>query len=179
MFPIGGATPVIRAVPTEPRVVVPTLPQVIQPTMPLVQPTLPPLQPPVQPTLPPIQPTLPLPAQPTLPLVQPTQPPPAAPKARLAFTVRRGDRPEDNYIWIMNADGSGAKEILKRASEPTFSPDGSKIAFYQWTDGIFVANADGTEPKKILGESNAGYMSWSHDGRWIAFSVRTRSIFAK
>ncbi len=98
--------------------------------------------------------------------------PPAAPKGKLAFTVRRGDRPEDNFIWIMNADGTGAKEILKRASEPTFSPDGTKIAYYQWTDGIYVANADGTGAKKILGESNAGFLSWSHDGRWIAFSVR-------
>lgn len=75
-------------------------------------------------------------------------------------------------MWIMNADGTGAKELLKRSSEPAFSPDGTKIAFYRWTDGIFVANVDGTNEKKVLGESNSGYLSWSHDGRWIAFSVR-------
>ncbi len=129
----------------------------------------------VQPTLPP-----PPPASSAAPTVQPPassaspQPTvaPAAPRGRLAFTVRRGDRPEDNYIWVMNADGTAAKEILKRASEPAFSPDGTRIAFYQWTDGIFVANADGTNVKKILGETNAGFLSWSNDGRWIAFSVR-------
>ena len=120
-------------------------------------------------------------AQPTLAPVVPTAaatsapPKPAVPTGRLAFTIRKGDRPEDNYIWIMNADGSGAKQILDRASEPAFSPDGTKIAYYHWTDGLFVANVDGTNPKKILGESNAGYLSWSHDGRWIAFSVRPGS----
>lgn len=151
------------------------------PTRPLVivQPTVPP-----QPTKPPVvsssaSSAASSSAQASLPPVQPqssstsqSAQPPAAPKGRLAFTVRRGDRPEDNYIWIMNTDGSGAKEILKRSSEPTFSPDGTKIAFYQWTDGIFAANADGTNIKKILGESNSGFMSWSNDGRWIAFSVR-------
>ncbi len=124
-------------------------------------PTLAPIQSGGLPTLAPLQGT------------QQTVAPPAASTARLAFTVRRGDRPEDNYVWIMNADGSGAKELLKRSSEPSFSPDGTKIAYYRWTDGIFVANAaDGTDPKKVLGESNSGYLSWSHDGRWIAFSVR-------
>jgi TolB protein len=116
---------------------------------------------------------------PTIPLLTPSPAPtatkpPAAPQGRLAFTVCREtcDRPEDHFVWIMNADGSGAKKLLDRASEPTFSPDGTKIAYYQWRDGIFVANADGTSPKKILGEANAGFMSWSHAGNWIAFSVR-------
>jgi TolB protein len=72
----------------------------------------------------------------------------------------------------MNADGSGAKEILRRASEPTFSPDGTKIAYYGWTDGIYVADADGSNPRKILSDGNTGFLEWSHNGRWIAFSVR-------
>ena len=169
-----------------PTVVLPTVivPTVVLPTLPAVQPT----QPVVQPTQPVVQPTLPaiaiLPAatvaQPTATATvsattttAPTKTPVVtAPTGKIAFTVRRGDRPEDNSIWIMNADGSGAKQILTRSSEPSFSPDGTKIAYYQWSDGIFVANADGTNSKKILGEAASGYLSWSHDGRWIAFSVR-------
>ncbi len=164
-------TVTIRTIPTQPPLIAqPTLPPIAQPTLPVQPPPTQPavVKPVVTPsTLPPIPPTQPPPP----PATQPP-PSPAAPKAKLAFTIRRGDRPEDNYIWVMNADGSGAKEILKRASEPAFSPDGTKIAYYGWTDGIFVANADGSEPKKILGESNSGFLAWSHDGRWIAFSVR-------
>ena len=169
---------------TVPTVVLPTvvLPTVVLPTLPLIQPTLPalqPTQPLVQPTLPAILPTATVALPPTGATVSttattaPTKPPVVtAPTGKIAFTVRRGDRPEDNNIWMMNADGSGAKQILTKASEPSFSPDGTKIAYYGWSDGIFVANVDGTNSKKILGESSSGFLSWSHDGRWIAFSVR-------
>ncbi len=166
-----------------PLVVIKQTPLVPSPTPLLVtKPTLPPLQP--SPTLPAPPPIAPPPGQPSptlaataspivpTPTVLPPSPPPSAPRARLAFTVRRGDRNEDNSIWVMNADGSGAKELIKRASEPTFSPDGKRIAYYLWTDGLFVANADGTEPKKIVGEKHSGFPAWSNDGRWIALSVR-------
>ncbi len=179
----GQSKPVVQTGPTVAAVTLPTVQSNLVPTQapPLAQPTsasagqsvVPPLAPTQasagQPTVPPLAPT----QAPTV--AQPTTPPTAtaaAPTGRLAFTVRRGDRPEDNYIWMMNADGSNAKQILAKASEPTFNPDGSKIAYYGWTDGIWVANADGTNPKKVLGESSSGYLSWSHDGRWIAFSVR-------
>ncbi len=89
---------------------------------------------------------------------------------KIAFSIERGERPEDKFIWIMNADGSGAKQILDRASSPALSPDGSLIAYYHWNDGIYVANAaDGSNQRKIVGETNAKYIAWSHDGRWIAF----------
>lgn len=95
---------------------------------------------------------------------------PSGSKTRIAFSVERGSLPEDKFVWVMNADGSGLKQLLTRASSPAFSPDGSLIAYYHWNDGIYIANADGTHPRKILGESNAKYLAWSHDGKWIAFS---------
>jgi dipeptidyl aminopeptidase/acylaminoacyl peptidase len=90
--------------------------------------------------------------------------------ARIAFSVERGDRPEDKYIWLMKSDGSGARQIIERASSPAFSPDGTKLAYYHWSDGIYVANVDGTNARKILGETNAKYLAWSHDGKWVAFA---------
>lgn len=76
----------------------------------------------------------------------------------------------------MNADGTGAKKILDRASHAFFSPDGTKIAYYHWTDGIYVANADGTNPKKIVGDTFTGgdYGSgvWSHDGQYVYFTAQ-------
>ncbi len=89
---------------------------------------------------------------------------------KIAFSIERGERPEDKYIWIMNADGSGAKQILDRASSPALSPDGNLIAYYHWNDGIYIANAaDGSNQRKIVGETNAKYLAWSHDSKWIAF----------
>lgn len=98
---------------------------------------------------------------------------PAATSGKIAYSVNQGDRPEDKYVWIMNADGSNPTKILDRASEPSFSPDGKMIAYYHWTDGIFVVNADGSGApgKKIVGDSNVGFIDWSHDGRLIAFSA--------
>ena len=76
----------------------------------------------------------------------------------------------------MNADGTGAKKILDRASHGFFSPDGTKVAYYHWTDGIYVANVDGTNPKKIIGDTFTGgdYGSgiWSRDGQFIFFSAQ-------
>lgn len=113
--------------------------------------------------------------QPPTPTPRPPQPSPtsAAVRGKIAFSVERGDRPEDKFIWIMNADGSGAKQILERASSPAFSPDGNQIAYYHWNDGIYVANADGSNAKKIVGETNAKSITWSYDGKWIAFASQT------
>ncbi len=123
-----------------------------------------------------------LPSTTALPAATPTatRPPatatPTAPTGKIAFSVRRGDRPEDYSIWTMNADGVGAKQIITRSQSPAFSPNGSQIAYYQMNDGIFVMNADGTQPKRILGETFSGYLDWSHDGRWIAFSTAQAGI---
>ncbi|HEX9074718.1 MAG TPA: hypothetical protein VF932_03025 [Anaerolineae bacterium] len=94
----------------------------------------------------------------------------AAARGKVAFSVETGPRPEDKFVWIVNADGSDARQILDRASSPAFSPDGTLLAYYRWNDGVYVSNADGGNPRKIIGESNAKYFSWSHDGKWIAFS---------
>lgn len=106
----------------------------------------------------------------------PTQPRPTATlgpiTGKIAFSVDRGESPEEKSLWIMNADGSNAKKILERASSPAFSPDGTKIAYYHWSDGIWIANADGTNARQIVFQREAKYVAWSHDGRWIAFSSK-------
>ena len=170
LIPIQATSVVLVPPTTSPVIALPTkpLPQLTQPPAPPTLSQAPPTLPETSPTLPQVSPTLP----PVTVVATRSTPPPTAPRGRIAFSVRRGDRPEDNYIYIANTDGTGVKQILDRASEPTFSPDGKQIAYYHWTDGIFVANADGTDAHKILGETNSGYMAWSHDGRWIAFSVR-------
>jgi TolB protein len=100
-----------------------------------------------------------------------TSTPPRAPTGKIAFSKSEGDRPEDKYLWIMNADGTGARMIFERASDPAFSADGTKIAYYHWTDGMWLANVDGSNARKWVGDSKARSPAWSHDGRWLAFTT--------
>jgi Tol biopolymer transport system component len=55
----------------------------------------------------------------------------------------------------------------------SWSPDGTKLAFYRGPDGdhdIYVINIDGSGLTKLTnGGDNLG-PSWSPDGDWIAFT---------
>jgi TolB protein len=158
------------ATPTRFAVIVPTIPPT--PTFPpFVQPTAPALLTPAPtPTFLGAVPTLA--ASPTLPVIRATTTtaPPRAPTGKIAFSKAEGDRPEDKYLWMMNADGSGARMVFERASDPSFSPDGARLVFYHWTDGMYIANVDGSGARKYVGDTKARAPAWSRDGRWIAFA---------
>jgi hypothetical protein len=54
----------------------------------------------------------------------------------------------------------------------TMSPDGRLIAYDSDRDGvraIYVANADGTDPRRVSGPGHAAVPSWSPDGGRLAF----------
>ena len=56
-------------------------------------------------------------------------------------------------IWVMNADGTGRKRLTDSSAvfaDPAWSPDGSEIAYTDWTAGrVVVMNADGTDPRSV------------------------------
>ena len=149
--------------PTIGAVVFPT-PSPLQPTPTAAEPTKPPVST-AAPTLPPVPPT------PTRPPASATT---AAPTGKIAFSKCEDtcDLDEQKTVWVMNMDGSGAKKILDKAAEPAFHPDGTKLAYYHFSDGIFVANVDGTNSKKVVGDTFTESVQWSHDGRWLAFGTR-------
>lgn len=54
----------------------------------------------------------------------------------------------------------------------TMSPDGTRIAYDSDRDGVrgvYVANADGSSPRRISGSGHAAVPSWSPDGKRVAF----------
>ncbi len=82
-----------------------------------------------------------------------------------------------NQIAVMNSDGSGLTNLNVYGSDPTFSPDGTKIAFCSARDTpyaqIYVMNADGSGPQQLthINAGDACSPAWSPDGRKIAFSA--------
>ena len=93
---------------------------------------------------------------------------------RLAY-VSSGDAASDD-IFVTNSDGTAPTNITNSLAtdvRPSWSPDGTKLAFVSNPDGdfeIFVMNADGSDITNISnspGEDD--YPEWSPDGSKIAF----------
>ena len=73
-------------------------------------------------------------------------------------------------ISFMNADGSNRLTTAVMGSEPRWSPDGTKIAFSNG-GGIYVMNADSSDPVQLPAPPFSGEPCWSPDGMKLAFSV--------
>ncbi|MGH2590574.1 MAG: hypothetical protein ACRDGW_07245, partial [Actinomycetota bacterium] len=95
---------------------------------------------------------------------------------RLAFT---SDQDGDNEIYVINADGSGERQLtnLPEASalRPAWSPDGTRLSFIAH-DGelwhVWVVNADGTGLLKITpSDRDDGQAVWAPDGSLLAFTA--------
>jgi tol-pal system beta propeller repeat protein TolB len=79
-----------------------------------------------------------------------------------------------NGIWVMNADGSDPHPITFRDDiDPTWSPDGSMIAFASSRSGsrqLYVASVNGKKVQQVTDLNNmGGRSSWSPDGKKLAF----------
>jgi WD40 repeat protein len=99
----------------------------------------------------------------------------------LAFSATRNGNGD---IYLMNIDaalqGSGDDTTIRLTThpasdfDPTWSPDGTRIAFRSQRDGndeIYVMNADGTCQRNLTNDSVYDWSpAWSPDGTRIAFA---------
>jgi Tol biopolymer transport system component len=100
---------------------------------------------------------------------------------KIAFDSEYGG--SDYHIWVMNADGSGQKQLTFGSSvddtDPSWSTDGTRIAFESNRDGdieIWVMNAtDGSEARNLTKNPSSDVdPSWMNGAERIVFgSYRT------
>jgi len=100
------------------------------------------------------------------------------PDGKIVYITQTGDSPE---IWIMNADGTGGRQITADGQlkfDVSVSPDGKYVFFGSLQTGtphIWRINVDGSNLKQITSGDSTNYNpTCSPDGQWITFNS-TRS----
>ncbi len=94
----------------------------------------------------------------------------------IAFLSQRSGSRE---IWVADRDGSSAFQLTTFGGDvtgsPAWAPDSSRIVFDSRISGqakLYVMDATGGPAKPVqTGTPDASTPWWSHDGRWIYFSV--------
>src|SRR5262245_14866578 len=87
----------------------------------------------------------------------------------------------NEQLFVDNADGTNPRSLapgLKNASSATFSPDGTRIAFWadDFPDQLFVVNVDGSGLTPIghdLWIATDRPPAWSPDGKFIVYSTES------
>jgi TolB protein len=96
----------------------------------------------------------------------------SADASKFAFASRRKGSSD---IYTMASDGTGTKRVTsgkQNDSHPTWSPDGSEIAFTRDGD-IYLMGADGSRPHRISDiDAEESDPAWSPNGGLIAYIRR-------
>lgn len=106
---------------------------------------------------------------------------------RIAYAVRDAEGYTD--LWIANRDGSAARLLARTEGNdewPTWSPDGTRIAFESDVTGlgdIWVVNTDGSGLQRLTMDPLPAVVqdadpAWSPDGSRIAFSSNREGYYA-
>jgi Tol biopolymer transport system component len=92
----------------------------------------------------------------------------------VVHTAFKGPDLQDYSLWAVNGDGSDPFKIegAGQASEPEFSVDGNKLAFYHWTDGLYIWDLNRQTSLHFVHDGNASFPTWSPNGQRLAYFVQ-------
>ncbi len=136
----------------------------------------------------PTQTAIPMSAATSTPLPAPTQtsaptpsPIPTETPAPIPCTIAFDtDRDGNREVYRMNPDGKDPVNLSQNPGDdrnPSFSPDGSQIAFVSSREGepeggpfIYIMDANGKDIRRLNDNPQSDLPDWSHDGNWIVFT---------
>jgi Tol biopolymer transport system component len=87
-------------------------------------------------------------------------------------------------IFVAGATGESVRRVTDIGFDPAWSPDGKQIAFTteevrdpasrQTTSSLYIVDAAGGTPRKLVGDSDAIQPAWSPSGRRIVYWSNTK-----
>jgi Tol biopolymer transport system component len=72
-------------------------------------------------------------------------------------------------LYLVPRHGGKAHRVSADASELSWSPDGSRLAFWRG-DALFLARGDGTHAYRLARHANVDSLWWTPTGSWLAFT---------
>jgi dipeptidyl aminopeptidase/acylaminoacyl peptidase len=104
---------------------------------------------------------------------------------RVVYVRRSNDIMSDrtrSYLWRIDADGNNHRPLLSNndnAYSPRWSPEGNRLAFISSSTGssqIHVRWMDNGDVAVVTHlQSSPSNLSWSPDGRWLAFTLSVKA----
>jgi len=103
--------------------------------------------------------------------------PTLSPQADRVLYARGSGGSEDQFNWISSLSGgppvrlSNGSDVIERGG--SWSPDGSRIAYWQFRDGsvsiMLVRTTGDATPAPLVQKAGVQLPEWSPDGQWIKF----------
>jgi len=88
--------------------------------------------------------------------------------------IRRLERTNPSKYW-WEAKQCKHSVLVKSSERPTSvipGPKGKKIAYTTFPGNLWISEADGSKPSRIIESWDQPYVRWSPDGKWLAYSVQ-------
>ena len=91
----------------------------------------------------------------------------------ISGTVGPGDRERGTTsIWLVSILGGAPRKLRDGAYRANLSPDDSLVAYMGMKGGIWLADADGENPREFIGAEQwefLGSPDWSSDGKRVVY----------